>query len=144
MRTTGKAIRVALLLGLCGGPAWAEESFDAATRSAIQGVITKQLQAFDRGDGAAAEAFAAKGIRDKFPDASAFMAMVHKSYGALIHPKSTAFGSVDPSPHGPLQSMTIVAADGTVWTAIYSFEQVDGAWRITGCGLERTKGQIDI
>ena len=119
-------------------------AFDAATTSEIQSVIIKQLDALQHDDGTAAEAFAAPGIKDKFPEPSAFLAMVKEHYGALIHPKSTSFGEVVPSPHGPLQKMTIVSADGVVWTAIYSFEKVDGAWRISACGLAKDETQQAI
>ena len=132
------------LFTLLAGPLRADDAFDPPTRAAIKDVITKQLEAISRDDGAAAEAFASKSIRDKFGDGSAFMAMVHKNYEALVRPKSTAFGATEGSPHGPLQSVTIVAADGTVWTATYSFEKADGVWRITGCGLERNEGQQEI
>ena len=70
--------------------------------------------------------------------------MVKKDYGALIHPRSTQFAGVADSPHGPLQKMTVVAADGTVWSAIYSFEKVEGTWRITGCGLAKDETQQAI
>ena len=137
-------ITIVSFFTLVTGPSWADDAFDPPTRAAIKDVITKQLEAISRDDGTAAEGFASKSIREKFTDGPAFMAMVHKSYGALIRPKSTAFGATEDSPHGPLQTVTIVAADGTVWTAIYSFEQADGAWRITGCGLERNEGQQAI
>ena len=117
---------------------------DAVTTSAVQNVITRQLDAFQKDDGPAAEAFAAPAIKDKFPEPATFLAMVKEHYGALIHPKSTSFGEIVSSPHGPLQKMTIVAADGIVWTAVYSFEKVDGEWRITACGLAKDDSQRDI
>ena len=125
-------------------PAFAQDTLDAATKMAIQGVITHQLDAFAHDDPKGAESFAAPAIQSRFPEPGQFLDMVKKNYGALIHVKSTQFGEVSPSPHGPLQKMTIVAADGTVWTAIYSLEQVEGSWRITGCGLEKVEGQQDI
>ena len=88
--------------------------YDAATRTAIQGVIAKQLDAFGHDDAKGAESFAAPAIRDRFPKPSEFFAMVRENYAALIKPKSTSFGETTPSPHGPLQKVTIVAADGTV------------------------------
>ncbi len=126
------------------GPALAaDESFDAATRGALQGIITKQLDAFGHDDAKAAEAFAAPAIQDRFK-ADEFFAMVKENYAALIRPKSTSFGETTPSPHGPLQKVTIVAADGTVWTAVYSFEQVNGEWRISACGLLKDESQQAI
>ncbi len=128
---------------LLTGAAWAED-YDAGTKTALQNVISKQLEALGRNDGAAAEAFAAPGIRSQFPDPAKFFGMVKDHYGALIKPKSTTFNGVEESPHGPLQKMTVVAADGTVWSAIYAFEKVDGEWRISGCALEEDKNQQAI
>ena len=122
----------------------ADAVYDAATRTAIQGVITRQLDAFGHADARGAEAFAAPAIQDRFPEPSDFFAMVKENYAALINPKSASFDETTPSPHGPLQKVTIVAADGTVWTAIYALEQVDGEWRIDACGLEKDDEQQDI
>lgn len=119
-------------------------AYDAATKAAIQSVITRQLEAFDHGNAKSAEDFAAPSIRDRFPEPAQFLDMVKEHYSQLIHSKSTTFGAVERSPHGPLQKMTVVAADGTVWTAIYSLEQANGEWRISGCGLEKVEGQQDI
>ena len=136
------AIAATAALLLAG--AAAAEDYDAGTRTALQNVISKQLEALGRNDGAAAEAFAAPGIRSQFPDPAKFYGMVKDHYGALIKPKSTTFNGVEDSPHGPLQKMTVVAADGTVWSAIYAFEKVDGEWRISGCALEEDKNQQAI
>ena len=140
LRTAAIAATAALLLA----GAAAAEDYDAGTRTALQNVISKQLEALGRNDGAAAEAFAAPGIRSQFPDPAKFFGMVKDHYGALIKPKSTTFNGVEDSPHGPLQKMTVVAADGTVWSAIYAFEKVDGEWRISGCALEEDKNQQAI
>lgn len=136
-------VLVALAAGSVGA-AQADEPYDAGTRAAIQAVITKQLDALSRDDGPGAESFASDAIRKKFPEPAQFLAMVRRNYAALIHPKSTQFGETAPSPHGPLQKMTIVAANGTVWNAIYSFVEENGAWRITGCGMEQDKSQQAI
>ena len=142
------AMRAAWTLALLAAPsvaiATAADGLDAQTKAEIQSVITKQLDAIAHDDAKGAEEFAAPGIREKFPEPSKFLDMVKSSYGALIHPKSTQFTQTAESPHGPLQEMTIVAADGTVWSAIYSFQKVDGAWRITGCGLQKDDSQRDI
>ena len=140
LRMAAIAATAALLLA----GAAAAEDYDAGTRTALQNVISRQLEALGRNDGAAAEAFAAPGIRSQFPDPAKFYGMVKDHYGALIKPKSTTFNGVEDSPHGPLQKMTVVAADGTVWSAIYAFEKVDGEWRISGCALEEDKNQQAI
>lgn len=125
-------------------PALADEPLDAATKAAIQGVITKQLDALEHDNAKGAEAFAAPAIKDRFPEPSKFLDMVKEHYAALIHPRSKTFGETTSSPQGSLQKVTIVAADGTVWTAVYVLQQIDGQWRISGCGLERNEGQQDI
>ncbi len=148
MRTgqLGFVAALAMLASAFAIPAAAAEGevLDAKIKADLQNVITRQLDAFEHNDAKAAEEFAAPGIRQLFPEPSKFLDMVKAGYGALIHPKSTQFAETTPSPHGPLQKMTVVAADGTVWSAIYSFEQVDGQWRITGCGLQKDGTQQEI
>ena len=152
------AVAAALLLALgCLAPAasatspangvaaqGADSANDAAMRNELQSVITQQLEALRRDDGAAAEAFAAPGIQEQFGQPERFLGMVKEHYAALINPKSTSFGEIASSPNGPLQQVTVVAADGTVWTAVYSFERVSGSWRISGVGLMKNEGQQDI
>lgn len=135
---------MALVSGFAGSGAFAEDAFDSKTKVDIQGVISRQLDAFEHQDAKRAETFASQAIKDRFPEPAKFFDMVKEHYAPLIHPKSTSFGEIASSPHGPLQKMTIVAADGTVWTAIYSFEQVNGEWHITGCGLAKDDNQQDI
>ncbi len=139
-RTVALAFAAAMMLA----SAAVAEDYDPGTKTALQDIVAKQLDAFARGDSAAAEVFAAPAIRDQFPDPAKFFAMVKDHYAALIKPKSRTFTGVESSPHGPLQKVTIVAADGTVWAAIYSFEKVEGEWRITGCALEEDKNQQAI
>ncbi len=140
------AASLPVLATLLGSPTGAaeREGLDAQTKATLQSVITGQLQAFEKGDATAAEAFAAPAIKQRFPQPSQFLDMVKQQYGALIHPRSTQFLDVVDSPRGPLQKMIVIAADGTVWSAIYSFEKVDGLWRITGCGLEKDDTQQEI
>ncbi|WP_158811582.1 DUF4864 domain-containing protein [Beijerinckia sp. L45] len=115
--------------------------YDAATTRELQTLITKQLDAFNRADAPAAESFATPQFRDKYPDPATFFAMVKENYAPLFKPRSTHFEDISDSPHGPLQKMTVVAADGTVWTAVYIFERISGEWRISGCGLMKQDGQ---
>ena len=105
----------------------------------IQSTITAQIDAFDKGDAAWAESFASPGIKSMFPDASAFYGMVKQSYGALVHPRSTHFEPTVTAEGGAVQHVTVVEADGVVWTAVYSMEKVDGRWAISGCVLVKSK-----
>jgi hypothetical protein len=144
MTRFGKWQLASFLVFVLAGPVSAADGFDDATRAAIQGVISHQLDAFSQNDPKSAESFAAPAIQSRFPEPAAFFEMVKRNYGALVKPKSTQFGEMTSSPHGPLQKMTIVAADGSVWTAVYALQQVDGHWRISGCGLMKVEGQQDI
>lgn len=113
------------------------DGVDKATQDALQSVITQQLDAFGRDDAATAQSFAAPSIKQKFPDANGFNAMVHQSYAPLIHPRSTHFDQAGTTALGPIEKVTIVDDKGQVWTAVYTFEEVDGQWRINGCALVR-------
>jgi hypothetical protein len=108
---------------------------DAPSEKDFQAIISAQIDAFGRGDAPAAHRFASPGIQGKFPDPAQFLAMVRQSYPPLIHPKSTHFDGVGATALGPMETVTIVDSSGVVWTAIYTFELVDGEWRITGCSL---------
>jgi hypothetical protein len=122
----------------------AGDDFDATTRSAIRDVISRQLAAFAHDDGTAAEGFAVPQIKSKFPQPGQFLAMVKRNYPALIHPKRTAFGELVASPHGPLQALVVVDADGAVWNAVYVMAHVEAGWRILGCVIAKDAGQQDI
>ena len=124
-----------LALGMACTRAAAADEPDAATQSAMQAVISQQLDALGHDDAEKAESFAAPGIKTKFPDPKDFVAMVHNSYAPLIQPRSTHFDKAGSNALGPMQAVTIVDKEGGAWTAIYTFEQVDGQWRINGCAL---------
>lgn len=127
-------IAVTLIVAALARPASAED-VDKATQDSLQQIISQQLEAFAHDDAEKAESFAAPGIKSKFPDPKDFVAMVHQSYAPLFQPRSTHFDKTGTTAAGPLQSVTIVDRDGGAWTAVYTFEQVDGQWRISGCAL---------
>lgn len=106
---------------------------DKPDAAAFEAVISTQLDAIAHDDAAKAYSFASPGIQAKFPDPAGFLNMVKQSYGALVKPRSTHFESAGDT--GLIEKVTIVDNAGAVWTAVYSFEQVDGQWRITGCSL---------
>ena len=137
-------LALVIVAGLAAPAAAAGDSaspYDDATKGELQGIITKQLDAFNRNDAPTAESLATPQFRDKYPDPAAFLAMVKEHYAPLFKPRSTHFENVGDSPHGPLQKMTVVAADGTIWTAVYAFQRISGEWRISGCGLMKQDSQ---
>lgn len=123
---------IGLVAVLSAFPAWAA---DDKSESEWKAVITAQIDAIGRGDAATAHNFAAPGIKQKFPDAVQFLDMVQRSYAPLVHPKSTHFEPANEAGLGPTEKVTIVDSNGVVWTAIYTFQEVEGQWRITGCAL---------
>ncbi|MGI3901544.1 MAG: DUF4864 domain-containing protein [Janthinobacterium lividum] len=132
--------RVAHALSLFAALALASTAWaaGAAADPDIQSTITSQIEAFDQGDAVKAESFASPAIKTMFPDPSGFFGMVKQSYSPLIHPRSTHFEPTVTAPEGTVQHVTIVAADGIVWTAVYSLEKVDGRWVISGCVLVKS------
>lgn len=127
-------VATVLIAAAVARPASADD-LDKATQDTLQQIIAQQLDAFAHEDAEKAESFAAPGIRAKFPDPKDFVAMVHQSYAPLFQPRSTHFEKSGSTATGPLQSVTIVDHEGSAWTAVYTFEQVDGQWRISGCAL---------
>ena len=123
-------------LYLIGGiaVAWAAP-IDDKEKADLQAVVSQQIDAFNRADGAAAVALAAPAIKDKFVDATTFLAMVEKGYAPLLHARRFDFGAVTDTPAGPAQAVSIVASDGGLWRGLYTFERVGDAWRISGCVL---------
>jgi len=129
---------LALVLSLwIGGSAAAQSDAD---RTAVQSAIEQQLQAFLADDGATAYSFAAPNIRSRFPTEDIFMEMVRQGYRPVYRPHSYTFGELKAAGGGLEQLVDIVDANGDFWTAHYTLELVDGAWRITGCTLEKKPG----
>jgi hypothetical protein len=123
----------ALLQSLAMSPAIADEAGIAAARS----VVESQIRAFQRGDDAAAYAFAAPGIKRFFPTLESFMGMVANGYQPVQKPRSFAFGTAEqPSPTTVIQRVQLVGPDGKDYEAVYTLEmQPDGGFLITGVSL---------
>ena len=129
---------VAALLFLCAtiGPGYAQADLSAADRMAIQGVITRQIDAFRRDDAAAAFAFASPGIQAQFGTPDRFLDMVRHAYPAVHRPRAMEFTGLRPGEGGVVQEVELVGPDGALQLALYSMERdAAGAWRIAGCAL---------
>ena len=128
MRTL--VLLVAFLIGLAI-PACAADDVASA-----QSVIRSQVEAFGRDDAATAYSYAAPAIRDIFPQADTFMAMVRNSYAPVYRHKSFEFGEARVSDGKIAQRVHIIDADGIPWEALYTLElEPDGSVRISGCVL---------
>lgn len=125
-----------LLLGLTqAGQTHAQSEAD---RSAIQGVISHQLQAFQRDDADTAFADASPGIQAQFGTPENFLAMVERGYPPVYRPRQRSFGELHSEDGELIQDVDIIATDGSLWRALYAMEQQpDGSWKISGCQLVR-------
>ena len=104
--------------------------------AAAQSVIRSQEQAFGRDDAAAAYSYAAPAIREIFPRADVFMAMVQNQYAPVYRHRSFEFGEVRVEGNSVAQRVHIIDANGQAWEAMYTLEQQgDGSFKITGCTL---------
>ncbi len=113
-----------------GGASSAQQAPD------VQGLISSQLDAFAHDDAAAAFAAAAPGIKARFQDPDAFMAMVKTAYPPVYHHKSVQFGSQTRDGDQIGQTVVIVDSDNEVWGGVYTLElESDGSWKISGCVL---------
>jgi hypothetical protein len=130
------ALLVALLLaGLVTAPLRAE-SPSGGDKSAIQSIISGQIQAFRADDGATAWGYASPTIQGAFPTPDAFMAMVKSGYQPVYRPRSVTFGETLPSGAGFIQKVYVTGPDGQSYLALYDLQrQPDGSWKINGCQL---------
>ena len=104
--------------------------------AAAQNVIRSQEQALGHDDAATAYSYAAPAIRQLFPQAELFMAMVQKTYAPVYRHKSFEFGEAQTEGSSVAQRVHIIDADGNAWEALYTVEQQpDGSFKITGCSL---------
>jgi hypothetical protein len=108
----------------------------AADRSAIEAVISRQIEAFRHDDGAAAFGFASPDIQGMFLTPERFMAMVRGGYQPVYRPREYHFARLAYVSDMLVQFVAIIGPDGTPVVAAYHMEQQqDGSWRIAGCEL---------
>ena len=112
------------------------ETIGDGDRATIKSLITGQIEAFQRDDGAAAYGLASPMIHNYFPTVDAFMGMVKNGYQPVYRPQSVTFGELVETDAGPMQKVFVTGPDGKNYVAIYSMQrQPDGTWLINGCSL---------
>ena len=138
-----KLIRtLGLVLVLSPVTAVSADSPASADAELMQGVISRQLDAFARGDASTAFAQASPVIQAKFENEAIFMAMVRQGYGVLIQPQRVEFLGAKETPAGPVFGVQIYTRDGSSWIAAYQMVRDQAQnWRINGCQLIRVAGQ---
>ena len=133
----------ALALLLLAGPVFAQglpPGVSAADRSAIQGVIGSQLQAFQRDDGPGAYAYAAPNVRQIFPTADVFIDMVRRGYAPVYRPKQTEFTELARRDGDLVQQVELVGPDGRPVLALYTMvKDTAGQWKIAACVLTESR-----
>jgi hypothetical protein len=138
-----KLVRVlGLMLALSPAIVSAGEIPGAADTELMQNVISRQLDAFARGDATTAYAQASPVIKAKFQSKEIFMAMVRQGYAVLIQPQRVDFLGAKQTSDGPVFGVQVYARDGSSWIAAYQMVRDESEnWRINGCQLMRLSGQ---
>ncbi len=134
MRTV-PGIRVLLVCAILWAPsAWAEVS--NADQTAIQAVISRQIDAFRHDNAAAAFGYATPELQTMFGSAAHFMDMVQHGYAPVYRPRSVGFGALTDQDGQVVQFVELIGPDGLAYTARYTMQrQDDGTWRIGACEL---------
>lgn len=101
----------------------------------IRGVISHQLEAFERDDAATAFSYATPALQEQFGNAEKFVDMVQQSYAPVYRPQGVTFLEPSVIDSVPVQPLRIVAGNGAVVVAFYFMERHDGEWKISGCQL---------
>ncbi len=118
------------------------EDINQSDKAAVQQVIGGQLEAFKAEDGAMAYSFAAPIVTKAFPTVEKFMAMVKGGYQPILQNRKYTFGKAKIDTLGrPAQHVTITAADGKRYEAVYAMQkQADGSWKIAGVQMVEIPG----
>jgi hypothetical protein len=132
-----------LILVLAGLAARADDASRDTARRAAHATIERQIDAFRRNDAVGAYAEAAPQIRNLFPSAETFIAMVAKGYAPVLRPRSYRFETAQETAEDEIaQGVSLQDEAGLDWVALYTLQrQVDGQWRITGCQLKKAPGE---
>ena len=128
---------LALLWSLPQQQAAADDSTD------IQKVISDQIAAFQRDDGAEAFSYASPNIRRMFGNADTFMRMVRQGYPSVYRPQSFEFQEVVEIQGRLVQDVLFVGPSGEVEIGSYLMErQPDGTWRINGVVMRKAPDAV--
>ncbi|MEW7007987.1 MULTISPECIES: DUF4864 domain-containing protein [unclassified Lentilitoribacter] len=106
----------------------------------VQRVISDQLSAFIKNDGARAYSHAAPSIKKMYPNPTHFMAMVERGYGAIYRSTTYDFGRSKVENGNIYQELILTGERGNTWESIYALsKQDDGSWKIMGVQMRRSE-----
>ena len=124
---------------LCLSTVAQAQEVSTADRTAIKGVITRQLEAFQHDDGPGAFSYAAPTIQQQFGTPERFLDMVRQSYPSVYRPRSVEFTELLVQEGQVIQQVELVGPEGETQLALYFMEQgPPGTWHISGCTLTRS------
>lgn len=120
----------------------AEAGPEVAVETPWQDVITGQLEAFRRGDGAGALNFAAMGFKQSFADPDLFFqSIVGSGYGPLVESRSHSFGEFTLMGDTAVgQIVDLVGSDQKLYRAVYQLVLEPEGWRVQGVALSEEPG----
>lgn len=107
----------------------------------IRAVISAQIEAFRKDDGAAAFAIASPDIQAKFGDPGIFLRVVAAAYPQVYRPKNVVFLELSETTGRLLQHVLITGPKGRIVLALYEMQNINGVWRINGCRLTDPPGK---
>lgn len=122
-----------VLLAAFGSMATAADLSPSAApmKEKLHTIIRQQLDAFRKGDFAAAYKFAAKGIRDQFP-VSEFETMVRKGYPIIATSTDAVFGITMDDGDRAVVSVRVIGKDKKSAAFQYLLERNGDEWCIAG------------
>ena len=131
MRNALSALLLTLLL--LPNPATADET-------AIQGVISSQIEAFRADDFVDAFDFASPNIRRQFGTPERFGRMVRQGYPMVHRPETLRFGDLREERGRLWQRVIVTDASGQTQLLDYNMLETDSGWRINGVVLVPSSG----
>jgi hypothetical protein len=104
-----------------------------------QSVITGQIEAFRKGDGATALSFAAQVFKTTFKDPNTFMVSIAASgYTPIFTSVSQSFGAfTQPDAMTVVQVVNLIGPKQELYEAIYALGKEADGWRIEGVQLTK-------
>lgn len=127
-----KILAPLLVVATLVSPLGAQDSLPLSPRE----VVAAQLEAFRADDGARAYSFAADSVKASFTDPETFMTMVKRGYEPVYRARDYVFGRTADTLEGRAVELLLTGPNGRDWTAVYTLEESEDGWRITGCFLK--------
>lgn len=108
-----------------------------------QSVITKQIEAFRRGDAVGALGYAGAAFKAQYDDPNAFYADIKRmGYGPIVDSLSHSFGAFekDPGDTAVVQVVTILGPKQGLYEAVYRLSAEPDGWRVQGVFMRKQEG----